>query len=237
MTESWLVQHMVEFRLIERGILTLCVVFTCGWLAFKYVRQTMHVEVAGIPTSPWKLSFAIGTPVLIALLFVGYCYVDLSNPVEIGRIQEKNSRLKSNTATVPATSTQEQPTSESQFIFKGYTDLDQDTKTPSPIDATTERRALEERARLDFALWIKHNLRQIFTTLANLPNQKKVSYDRILTLSLAIGCLNLETFPAYRNADYFTAHKTFDQVESMVHYNISNKTFSTEFCAGLKLER
>jgi hypothetical protein len=234
MADDRLFHLAIWFRLIERGALTLCVLLTCIWLTWKYLHKFTKLDFSDERLSPSKISFTIGTPFLIALLFVGYCYIDLSNPVEV-RLAGPPPK--------PATPSQAAASSETQasapiLSFRGLGDS-AGAQTPAhlpPIDAAAERQALEDRAHLDFALWTEQSLRQIFTTLANLPNPSRPSNDRVLNLSLAIGCLNSETFHPSRNIDTFAANKTFDQVETEVRQAVASKSFATGFCNALKLE-
>ncbi len=207
----------IWFRLIERGLLTSFVLFSCIWLVRRYANTVTAINASGEKLPLSTLSTTVATPILIVILFIGYAYVDLSNGIALGPTHivanlrgETSSPSKQQQQSIAANN------NHPQFYWKG----------------------LNDAAEQQLAFWIERNIRRIYTSLANKASQPMSPQvaAKVLSLSLAIGCLNEDSRHPSREFDTYLSSMTFQEVESDIIKSMRSHGFVNPYCNELKAE-
>lgn len=215
---------VIWFRLIERGFLTVFVVLTCIWLSRKYVDRVTKIQVSAEKLPISTISATIGTPILIALLFVGYAYIDLSNRIALGPL-DANMPAETSRVAPQGQPSAETPKPAAGLVFQG-------------LNGTSEKQASVDGPRLAFALWSEQSLQRVFVSLVNLEKAPLTpqATARAMNLALAVGCLNSEATHPSRNFDSFVANRDFEQVDTDIANALKSHAFVNPFCQAIQQE-
>ncbi len=231
-----LLQTVVLFRLIERAILTVSMLCASAWLIREYIGKSTKIAFSAEKLSLANVSTTVGTPILIALLFVGYTYVDLSNGIEIGQ-RMPNSSAEITSKGLPGTAQASCQLLSSSSHFKGLNDaaeVEQAAEQSESKDCQKEVAA--DQSALALAMWIQSSLRSTFTTLANkdrAPNTPDGSLG-ILDTTLKAGCLDVEVSGLSSEGDSGNSNEDFEQAKSKIENAMKDHMFLSPLCKTLK---